>query len=86
MILHPQKGRTALHIAAASGNEDIISILIENGSILNAKDKRGDRPLHVATSGKHPRVVLLLLQKGAHVNVTNHVRNIFKSPFYAPNP
>ena len=42
------RGETALHVAAAISFGPMIQFLVENGAIVNAKDKRGDTPLGVA--------------------------------------
>lgn len=47
-------GATALHIAADTGDEAIVKLLIEAGANVNAKDKEGRTPLDVARSDKSP--------------------------------
>lgn len=41
-------GATALHIAAASGHEDIVKQLLEGGAAANVQDQRWDTALHAA--------------------------------------
>jgi uncharacterized protein len=42
------KGETALHGAATSGRNEVISYLVEKGAKLDVKDKRGRTPLDIA--------------------------------------
>jgi uncharacterized protein len=42
------KGETALHGAATSGRNEVVSYLVEKGAKLDVKDKRGRTPLDVA--------------------------------------
>jgi hypothetical protein len=41
-------GNTLLHIAAAAGNKDIVSLLVDKGVDINAKNKKGYTALEVA--------------------------------------
>jgi ankyrin repeat protein len=41
-------GETALHAAAARGSDEIISLLVQRGAKLDARDKSGRTPLDVA--------------------------------------
>eukprot|EP01018_Ginkgo_biloba_P011036 Gb_18516 [translate_table: standard] len=51
------KGRTALHIAALSGQPSMCGLLLRNGAILNAKDVSGQNPLHYAVKGEKGNVM-----------------------------
>lgn len=56
-------GRTALHLAAAEGHHDIVSILIEHGADKNVKDRWGNTPLSEAMkidSEKHKKIQTIL--------------------------
>src|SRR4051812_6150498 len=55
LAAHPQSvnevdldGNTALHIAAITGNTEIIDILLANHANPNAKNARGETPLQLA--------------------------------------
>jgi len=65
------KKRTALHFAAAQGNEQTLRILLEHGANPNAKDLNGNTPLHLAACTNHLRIVTLLLQAGAKADATD---------------
>jgi ankyrin repeat protein len=43
-------GQTAMHLAAASGNREILAILYNNGGDLNVPDSEGMLPFHYAIS------------------------------------
>lgn len=44
MDIKDQDGRTPLHIAAAEGNEDVVTFLIASGVNVQAVDNRGIDP------------------------------------------
>lgn len=60
---------TALHEAARSGRADIVELLLENGSDIEATELEGDTPLHTAVKwGGHEDVVKVLIAHKANVN------------------
>jgi hypothetical protein len=61
-------GRTALHQAAAVGNNDVLQMLITRGALVNAKNSSGETPLHLAARFGHLETVKLLLKWGAVIN------------------
>ncbi|KAJ7384169.1 Ankyrin repeat domain-containing protein 54 [Desmophyllum pertusum] len=65
------KRRTALHFAAAQGNDHTLRILLENGANPNAKDLNGNTPLHLAACTNQLKIVTLLLQAGSDVNAAD---------------
>ena len=68
---HPQ-GSTVIHYAADSGNQRILSLLIEAGVNVNVANSGGYTPLHWAARGDFRGAlesVALLLEAGAAVNV-----------------
>lgn len=60
-----QDGRTALHVAAASGNLHVVQYLLHQGASVHIKDYRGDNPLIDAIFTKNLEVIRLLVQTGA---------------------
>ena len=46
-------GETALHFAAFLGHADVVKVLIQNGSKLNAGNERKQTALHFATQKGH---------------------------------
>ena len=61
-----QKGRrTALHVAAVTGKEKCISILIQNGARLEAKDRDGATPLKLAAWKNYCNSIRILITSGA---------------------
>ena len=65
------KKRTALHIGAATGADDIVRLLLENGASPNVKDVNANSPLHLAACSGHIRTVTLLLHYGGDIFATD---------------
>jgi uncharacterized protein len=65
------QSRTAMHYAAASGNLQIIAILIKADAKLNPTDTLGDTPLHLAVDQNQVAAAKLLLDVGAEVDPQN---------------
>jgi ankyrin repeat protein len=64
---------TPLGLAAASGQEDVVKLLLEHGSQINARDPDGYTPLHRACHSEDGlSVTRLLLEKGADVNAATY--------------
>ena len=61
------KKRSALHIAASRGADDLVHLLLQQGANPNVQDCNGNTPLHLAACTHHIRVVTLLLRFGADV-------------------
>lgn len=59
---------TALHFAAQENNKDIMSILIDHGSALDAKSGIGRTPLHLASLRGNKEAVKLLVDHKADIN------------------
>ncbi|MBV5333516.1 ankyrin repeat domain-containing protein, partial [bacterium] len=53
-------GLTALHLAAATGQDQIVAILVRNGADPQNKDRDGRTPLFYALKNQHPSTVSLL--------------------------
>ncbi len=59
------KGKTALHISAASGWNEGVSILLLYGADPDIRDNRMTTPLHFAVWENNPQCINLLLEHGA---------------------
>ena len=64
-------GRTALHIAAEKGNNDIVKLLLSAGANIDAQCKADFTPLHTAVKHGHTETVKLLLDNGADKSMEN---------------
>jgi len=69
--LEDKQSTTLLHIAAATGNTEIVKTLLAHHAEVNAKDAEGSTPLHLAALLGRPQVAELLLTHHADVSVKN---------------
>ena len=65
-------GWTALHYAAMSGNDVIISALLEHAAYIDAQTPNGDTALMLALKGNKTSAVKLLLDEGADPTIQNN--------------
>jgi len=70
------KGETPLHRAAAFGNEDAITLLLNAGAEKESRDMNGDSPLSWASWHQRPGKILQLLSFGAHRIHDTHVKHM----------
>lgn len=59
------EGKTALHLACASGHAEVVSLLLEKGVDIQNRDENELTPLHFAARNGNAQVCQLLLEKGA---------------------
>ena len=62
--IQDNEGRTPLHLAASSGDAEMVRVLISAGADVYAKDADGSTPLHLAVVGGHSETVQILLDAG----------------------
>ena len=65
-------GWTALHYAAASGDSEIASILLEHHAYIDAESPSQLTPLMIAAREGHDEVAELLLREGADARLRNN--------------
>ena len=58
-------GNTILHCAVLNGDIGVLKYLIENGALINAKNKNGDYPLHIAAKVSNIEILKCLIENGA---------------------
>ena len=63
--------KTPLHYAARDGIDEAATILIHNGTDLNAVDVDGNAALHFAASNDDAALVELLITRGAKIDIEN---------------
>lgn len=66
------KKLSALHISANLGNVDIIKLLLNYNTEIDAPDGNGYTPLHYATQSYNIAAILTLLDRGANVNALSN--------------
>ncbi|PPQ99068.1 hypothetical protein CVT24_003628 [Panaeolus cyanescens] len=65
-------GKTALHIAALKGNEELVRMLCDLGADIDLSDNKGNTPLHYASSWGHVPTVQLLIERGCQYSAKNN--------------
>ena len=65
-------GETALFMAVAQGNRELVEILVDADANVNHSNKWGLTPLFLAVEFGDPSIVRILINAGAHVNHFNH--------------
>nr|QQY02543.1 transient receptor potential cation channel 2 [Cryptocotyle lingua] len=68
MSIQTIRGESVLHLAARSGNEQILQLLLDCGSLVNAIDHDRRTPIFCAVERNHPMLTEMLLQNGADIN------------------
>ncbi|XP_015788937.1 uncharacterized protein LOC107365878 isoform X2 [Tetranychus urticae] len=72
-LTKPDKhGKTSLHLAAAQGHLNMVSMLLGQGAEINALDKEEWTPLHHASKCGSLPVVKLLIESGADTDAVNN--------------
>ena len=72
-VNHEQNiGHTALHWAIQEGHCDVMQVLIDAGSDIEAKDEKGRSPLHWSCFSGKIAVVKMLVKAGAGVRFTDN--------------
>ena len=67
------KQRTALHMAACNGYNDIVDALIKRPDVsLNVRNENGDTPLNVAADNGRAASARLLIDAGADINISDN--------------
>ena len=61
-------GHCPLHCAVRSGSAEIVTVLLDGGYSVEAKDDQGSTPLHTAAAVQNPVLCTLLLDRGGNVN------------------
>lgn len=65
---HDASGITPLHIAAATGQLEMVMLFISDGVKIDPRSNEGVTPLYLAARNDHPSISLLLIDNGANVN------------------
>ena len=66
-----RNGKTPLSLAAASGKDECIALLLSHGANANHVDHDGSTPLVLSLSRNHKKNALLLLSAGANPTLVN---------------
>ncbi len=66
-------GTTALMLASAEGQAEVVKFLIENGANINASKRYGYTPLMLAIKKNQAAIVQLLIENGADIHAKNEL-------------
>ena len=72
MLQMSTRGWTALHHAAATGQVEMLRLLIDAGGDVNVRAQDGWTPLHCAAYWGHEEAAQLLLDQGAEVDLPDN--------------
>lgn len=72
---NPPSLQTALLIAASTGHESVVNLLLSNRADPNHSNQSGETALLLASSGGHEPVVQLLLKNGADPHISDNDGN-----------
>lgn len=67
-------GWTPLHYAAAVGNVEIMTLLLNEGAVVDALSPNTTTPLMMAARSGHNQAAILLIEHGADVSLKNHMQ------------
>jgi len=73
LLTRRRAGFTLLQVAAISGHERVVDLLLQRGAEINMQDSNGGTALMGAAGLGHERVVDLLLQRGADIELQSRV-------------
>ena len=65
------RGNTIAHIAAKSGNYNLIKFLVSRKTNINVVNKDGDMPSHLSIKNNHNKIAKYLIFNGADVTTSN---------------
>ncbi|EJF61159.1 ankyrin [Dichomitus squalens] len=66
------EGKTALHVAAQKGNEELVRMLCDHGADFDLADNEGNTPLHYASAWGNVTIVQLLIERGCQYSARNN--------------
>lgn len=64
---------TALLLASRKGHYNIVELMLENGALIDAKDKYGNQALHLAAMEGNGHIVQMLVKHGASISARNQM-------------
>jgi uncharacterized protein len=78
--IHPDSGRTPLHIAVAMGKDAVIEYFLQHNVMLDLVDNYQQTPLHIGVARNRPMLVRKLSAHGATIEVADYQR---QTPLHA---
>ena len=68
------RGQTPLMLATATGNQDVIVLMLNTGAAINQKDKRGETVAHMVARTGNAQSMEFMLVYGANFALQNDAR------------
>eukprot|EP01104_Vermistella_antarctica_P010786 TRINITY_DN2912_c0_g1_i1.p1 TRINITY_DN2912_c0_g1~~TRINITY_DN2912_c0_g1_i1.p1 ORF type:complete len:634 (-),score=157.98 TRINITY_DN2912_c0_g1_i1:79-1980(-) len=65
----PDSDNTALHVAATKGQKHALYYLVDQGSDIDAQNKRGQTGLHCLVNNRYTTLAIWLVKHGADINI-----------------
>ena len=71
-VRDPQNGNAAIHIAAQNGKAELVTYIINEGGLVDARNGTGQTAMHMATEYNMANVVRILKENNANVKLENN--------------
>ena len=71
-VRDPQNGNAAIHIAAQNGKAELVTYIINEGGLVDARNGTGQTAMHMATEYNMANVVRILKENNANAKLENN--------------
>lgn len=78
-------GRSALHFCAERGDENLVSILLDQGADPACQDNECESPLTLAALNNHKKSAMIILARQANLEITDDIESLLVTYFNCKN-